>query len=83
MSGWEPATLYYNIVERYKSVTEAWILSAPSLNISHIITALPLSEVQIAIIKYGNHPSIIANTEKMEKLGNHKFRLISLCLRKQ
>ena len=45
MSGWEPATLYYNIVGRYKSVTEAWILSAPSLDISRIITALPLSEV--------------------------------------
>ena len=29
MSGWEPATLCYDIVERYKSVTEAWILSAP------------------------------------------------------
>ena len=29
MSGWEPATLYYDIVERYKSVTEAWIVSAP------------------------------------------------------
>ena len=27
------------------------------------------------IPKYGNHPSILAITEKMEKLGNHTFGL--------
>ena len=32
-----------------------------------------LSEVEIAIAKYGNHPSITAITEKMEKLGNPTF----------
>ena len=32
-----------------------------------------LSEVEIAIAKYGNHPSIIAITEKMEKLGSPTF----------
>ena len=29
--------------------------------------------MEIAIAKYGNHPSIIAVTEKMEKLGNPTF----------
>ena len=29
--------------------------------------------MEIAIAKYGNHPSIIAITEKMEKLGNPTF----------
>ena len=29
--------------------------------------------MEIAITKYGNHPSIIAITEKMEKLGNPTF----------
>ena len=29
--------------------------------------------MEIAIAKYGNHPSIIATTEKMEKLGNPTF----------
>ena len=32
-----------------------------------------LSEVELAIEKYGNHPSIIAITQKMEKLGNLTF----------
>ena len=30
--------------------------------------------MEIAIAKYGNQPSIIAITEKMEKLGNSTFR---------
>ena len=38
-----------------------------------ISTENSLSEVEIAITKYGNHPSIIAITEKMEKLGNPTF----------
>ena len=29
--------------------------------------------MEIAIAKYGNHPGIIAITEKMEKLGNPTF----------
>ena len=29
--------------------------------------------MEIAIAKYGNHPSITAITEKMEKLGNPTF----------
>ena len=32
-----------------------------------------LNEVEIAITKHENHPSIIAITEKMEKLGNPTF----------
>ena len=40
---------------------------------SAISTENSLSEVEIAIAKYGNHPSIIAVTEKMEKLGNPTF----------
>ena len=40
---------------------------------SAISTENSLSEVEIAIAKYGNHPSIIAITEKMEKLGNPTF----------
>ena len=32
-----------------------------------------LSELEIVIAKYVNHPSIIAITEKMEKLGNPTF----------
>ena len=40
---------------------------------SAISTENSLSEVEIAITKYGNHPSIIAITEKMEKLGNPTF----------
>ena len=40
---------------------------------SAISTENSLSEVEIVIAKYGNHPSIIAITEKMEKLGNPTF----------
>ena len=40
---------------------------------SAISTENSLSEVEIVIAKYGNHPSIIAITEKMEKLGNPSF----------
>ena len=40
---------------------------------SAISTENSLSEVEIAITKYGNHPSIIAITEKMEKVGNPTF----------
>ena len=40
---------------------------------SAISTKNSLSEVEIAIAKYGNHPSIIAITEKMEKVGNPTF----------
>ena len=40
---------------------------------SAISTKNSLSEVEIAIAKYGNHPSITAITEKMEKLGNPTF----------
>ena len=29
--------------------------------------------MEIAIAKYGNHPSIIAITEKMERFGNPTF----------
>ena len=37
---------------------------------SAISTENSLSEAEIAIAKYGNHPNIIAITEKMERLGN-------------
>ena len=40
---------------------------------SAVSTENSLSEAEIAIAKYGNHPSIIAVTEKMEKLGNPTF----------
>ena len=40
---------------------------------STISTENSLNEVEIAITKHGNHPSIIAITEKMEKLGNPSF----------
>ena len=40
---------------------------------SAISTENSLSEVEIAIAKYGNHPSIIAITEKMAKPGNTTF----------
>ena len=29
--------------------------------------------METAVVKYGNHPNIIAVTEKMKKLGNHTF----------
>ena len=38
-----------------------------------ISTENSLCKVEIAIEKYGNHPSIIAITEKMEKLGSPTF----------
>ena len=38
-----------------------------------ISTENSLSKVEIAISEYGNHPSITAITEKMEKLGNPTF----------
>ena len=37
------------------------------------MTENSLSEVEIATVKYGNLPSIIAVTEKIEKLGNPTF----------
>ena len=40
---------------------------------SAISTENSLNEVEIAITKHQNHPSIIAITEKMEKLGNPTF----------
>ena len=40
---------------------------------SAVFTQNSLSEVEIAIAKYRNHQSIIAVTEKMEKLGNPTF----------
>ena len=40
---------------------------------SAISTENSLNEVEIAITKHENHPSIIAITEKMEKLGNPSF----------
>ena len=40
---------------------------------SAISTENSLSEVEIAVSEYGNHPSITAITEKMEKLGNPTF----------
>ena len=40
---------------------------------SAISTENSLNEVEIAITKYQNHHSIIAITEKMEKLGNPSF----------
>ena len=40
---------------------------------SAISTENSLNEVEIAITKHQNHPSIIAITEKMEKLGNPSF----------
>ena len=40
---------------------------------SAIFTENSLNEVEIAITKHQNHPSIIAITEKMEKLGNPSF----------
>ena len=40
---------------------------------STISTENSLNEVEITIAKHGSHPSIIAITEKMEKLGNPSF----------
>ena len=40
---------------------------------SAISTENSLSKVEIAISEHGNHPSITAITEKMEKLGNPTF----------
>ena len=40
---------------------------------SAVFTENSLNEVEIAIEKYGNHPSIIAITEKMGKLGKPTF----------
>ena len=40
---------------------------------SAISTESSLGEVEIAIAKYGNHPSIISIVEKIEKLGNPTF----------
>ena len=40
---------------------------------SAISTENSLSKVEIAIAKYGHHSSIIATTEKMEKLDNPTF----------
>ena len=40
---------------------------------SAVFTENSLNEVEIAITKHQNHPSIIAITEKMEKLGNPSF----------
>ena len=40
---------------------------------SAVSTENSLSEVEIAITKYGNHPSIIAITEKMAKPDNTTF----------
>ena len=40
---------------------------------SAISTENSLSKVEIAISEHGNHPSITAITEKMEKLGNPAF----------
>ena len=40
---------------------------------SAISTENSLNEVEIAITKHQNHPSITAITEKMEKLGNPSF----------
>ena len=40
---------------------------------SAISTENSLSELEIVIAKYGNHPSIIAITKKIEKLGNPTF----------
>ena len=50
---------------------------------SAISTENSLSKVEIAIVKYGNHSSIIAATEKMEKLDKPTFTSISLCMMKQ
>ena len=38
-----------------------------------VLTKNSLREVEIAIAKCKNHPSIIAVTKKMEKLGNSTF----------
>ena len=40
---------------------------------SAVSTENSLSEVEIAIVKYRNHPSINAIIEKMENLGNPTF----------
>ena len=42
---------------------------------STISTENSLSELETAIAKYEHHPSIIAVTEKMEKLGNPTFMI--------
>ena len=46
-------------------------------------TANQLSAVEMAIIKYKNHPSIKAITDRMEKLGKPIFNLNSPLTRKQ
>ena len=50
---------------------------------SKISTENSLSEVQIAISRYGNNTSIIAITEKMENLVTLHLASISLRMKKQ
>ena len=50
---------------------------------SKISTENSLSEVQIAVSRYGNNTSIIAITEKMENLVTLHLASISLRMRKQ
>ena len=55
---------FVNIVKKLEQFTK---------NPTGISTENNLSEVEIAIAKYRNHPSIIAIAEKMEKIGNTTF----------
>ena len=56
-----------------KSSTYYFHVKTKSLADFEICISLPSSGVEIAVEKYGNHPSTIAITEKTEKLGNPTF----------
>ena len=57
---------FVNIVKKLALITKEQ---------SAISTENSLNEVEIAITKHQNHPSIIAITEKMEKRGNPSFSI--------
>ena len=56
---------FVNIVKKLGILTEEQTMYS---------AANQLSEVEMAIIKYKNHPSIKAITDRMEKLGNQIFK---------
>ena len=64
MWNWNCKTIVVNIVKK---------LGLFAKEQSVISTENSLSEVEIAVAQYGNHPSVIAITEKMEKFGNPTF----------
>ena len=70
--------MIYNEIEIAKIFNKYFVNIVKKLGLftneqSAVFTQNSLSEVEIAIAKYRNHQSIIAVTEKMEKLGNPTF----------